>query len=42
MHTNTTFQKINKKPKQEGTLERATIKAKTNKPKHINKRVWGE
>ena len=38
MQTNTTFQKINKKPKQGN----APIKAKTNKPKHINKRVWSE
>lgn len=38
MQTNTTFSKIVKKPKQDN----APMKAKSNKPKHINKRVWGE
>ena len=38
MQTNTTFSKIVKKPKQGN----APAKVKANKPKHINKRVWGE
>ncbi len=37
MYTNTTFQKISKKPKQDS----APIKAKTNKPKRIiSKKEW--